>query len=57
VTSPEERSQMEERRSSIARRLDSGVHEIQQLRAAVRQAASDGLGAAAERLRAVIRAS
>jgi hypothetical protein len=55
ATNVEERRQLAERRASIARRLDSGVSEIYELRAAVRQAATDGLGAAGARLRSIIR--
>jgi tRNA A-37 threonylcarbamoyl transferase component Bud32 len=55
ATNVEERRQLAERRAGIARRLDSGVSEIYELRAAVRQAATDGLGAAGARLRSIIR--
>jgi hypothetical protein len=54
AASPDERRQLAERRASITRRLDSGVREMHDLRAAVRQAATDGLGAAGARLRSII---
>jgi tRNA A-37 threonylcarbamoyl transferase component Bud32 len=52
--SADERRQLSERRASVTHRLDSGVREIFELRAAVRLAAVDGLGAAGTRLRSII---